>query len=205
MSGRVLEPSAPGARGLGRLGDREAEREERLARAHERAAVLLRTVAPLKNHQAMLGVASLLIRHLRVERCDILQFAAKGRAVIIGAAIGAEDMVSDNGRAAGSTPDPPDASRVRFDLVHILDSRAAIAALRVAGTHDRIHVFIHSPCRGTQLGVLSLQGAASLNLSANERALVDAIAHAIGAALDRGKLPTGEDLVREHAKRRRAK
>lgn len=209
MSDRLVElrvsassaPRAQGTRRLDRLREREAERQERLSSAQERAAVLLRTVAPLTGYQAMLAIASLLIRHLRVERCDILLFAAEEQAVILGAAFEGTDAGRGDIKAEDGPGDLAAASLVRFDLVHLLDSRAAVDALRVAGTNDRIHVFIHSPRRRTQLGILSLQGVASLNLSANERAFVDAIADAIGAALDRRGLPTGAELARDHARR----
>lgn len=184
----------PGARRLKRYSDREAEREERRLKARRKAAELLQAAIAAGVDPKLAAIAALVVRRLKVEHCDILQFASDRWVVVIRAEWTDGNAPPPHGPESADsdlrvvTPD------ARVELIQLSDRTAPLDVLRTEGTVDRMHVFIPSRQQPTALGILTVQSSTSLGLSSDERAFLDALGELIGTAIDSHALPTGDEL-----------
>lgn len=139
------------------------------------------------------AIASLVIRKLNVEHCDILQFASGRRVVVVRAEWTNGKAPSTLGLEAVDC-DSEVTTDARVELIQLSDPEAALDVLRTEGTIDRVHVFIPSKQRPTPLGILTVQSSTGLGLSAEERAFLGALGELIGTAIDCHRLPAGDEL-----------
>jgi len=140
------------------------------------------------------AIASLVIRKLNVEHCDILQFASDRRVVVARAEWTNGKAPSTLGLEAVDCDSEVSTTDARVELIQLSAAEAALDVLRTEGTIDRVHVFIPSKQQPTPLGILTVQSSTGLGLSTEERAFLGALGELIGTAIDCHRLPAGDEL-----------
>lgn len=177
-----------------RYSDVEIKRQERRLKARRRAAELLEGAMAVGDNPGLEAIASLVLRTLKIEYCDILQFASDRWVVVVRARKTNGSAPLPRSQQGGDPDFPVTATDVRVEIVQLADHMASLDVLRTEGTVDRIHVFISSRQQLTPLGILTVQSRTSLGLTSDERSFLDALGGLIGAAIDSHALPTGDEL-----------
>lgn len=186
----------PGAAKTKHYRDGEVQRRERRLKARRKAAEMLEAAMGCSGDPKLAAIAEFVVRKLKIEYCDILQFASDRWVIVVRAKATDRDGARAPARRS-ETPDfSADATHSSVELVRLADHMASLDILRTDGTIDRIHVFISSRQQLTPLGILTVQSRTSLRLTSDERSFLDALGELIGAAIDSHALPTGDELSR---------
>lgn len=186
----------PGAAKSKHYRDREVQRHERRLKARRKAAEMLEAAMGGCGDPKLAAIAEFVVHKLRIEYCDILQFASDRWVVVVRAKATDRDGAPARARRSETSGFSADATHSSIELVRLADHMASLDVLRTEGTIDRIHVFISSRQQLTPLGILTVQSRTSLRLTSDERSFLDALGDLIGAAIDSHALPTGDELSR---------
>lgn len=184
----------PEARKIKHYGDVVVQRQERRLKARRKAAELLEGAMAVGGNSGLAAIASLVLRKLNIEYCDILQFASDRWVVVVRAKRTNGNAPLPRAHQNGDPDFPVTTTDVRVELIQLADRMASLDVLRTEGTVDRIHVFISSRQQLSALGILTVQSRTSLGLTSDERSFLDALGELIGAAIDSHALPTGDEL-----------
>ncbi len=172
----------------------EVQRRERRLKARRKAAEMLEAAMAVDGDPKVAAVAALMVRKLKFDYCDILQFASDRWVVVVRATGTNGNAPLPRAHQSGDPDVPVTTTGVRVDLMQLADGMGSLDVLRAEGTVDRIHVFISSRERLTPHGILTVQSRTSLRLTSDERSFLDALGQLIGAAIDSHALPTGDEL-----------
>jgi hypothetical protein len=186
-------PLAPSP-GTGQIRRHEVERRERRLKARRKAAEMLEAAMAIGGHPKMAAVAALVVRKLKFDYCDILQFASDRWVVVVRAKRINGNPPLPRAHRTGDPDIPVRTNEAPVELIQLAGGMASLDVLRAEGTVDRIHVFIPSREQLTPHGILTVQSRTSLRLSSDERSFLDALGDLIGAAIDSHALPTGDEL-----------
>lgn len=158
---------------------------ERQARALEQADQLIQSVCASRSdcHTSLADVARRAAALLAVARCDILLMDGERRAV--------RYQMNASARATPSIRRHPQATAASSPTVTVQAMAIKLACsplelLRSDGPVNRIYVFMNAADAPRPIGILCVQSAADDRLAIDDRALLDALADRLGAALVSG-------------------
>jgi hypothetical protein len=180
--------------GTSKVSHHEVQRRERRLKARRKAAEMLEAAMAVGGDPKVGAVAALVVRQLKFDYCDILQFASDRWVVVVRAKGPDGNTPLPRAHQTGDPDVPVRPNGARVELIQLAGGMASLDVLRAEGTVDRIHVFISSREQMTPHGILTVQSRTSLRLSSDERSFLDALGELIGAAIDSHALPTGDEL-----------